>query len=50
MEAILILRDAGPDVPNPMNTEICVSLTSLEEYDGIEVESLSFDDDEDDNF
>ena len=28
MEAILILRDASPDVANPMNTEICVSLTS----------------------
>ena len=27
MEAILTLKDANPDVPNPMNTEITVSLT-----------------------
>lgn len=27
MEAILILRDKNPNVPNPMNTEIKVSLT-----------------------
>lgn len=50
MEAILILRDAGPDVANPMNTEICVSLTSLntDEAD-IETKSLStYDSDEDD--
>lgn len=27
MEAVLILRDTNPDVPNPMNKEIMVSLT-----------------------
>jgi hypothetical protein len=27
MEALLILRDSSPDVPNPMKTEITVSLT-----------------------
>ena len=27
MEAVLILRDSRPDAPNPMNTEIAVSLT-----------------------
>lgn len=29
MEAILILRDKNPNVPNPMNTEISVSLTEV---------------------
>lgn len=50
MEALLILRDANPDVPNPMNTEICVSLTSLaEEDDEIETTAISsYDSDEDD--
>ena len=49
MEAILILRDAGPDVPNPMNTEICVSLTSLN-TDESELEKImsTYDSDEDD--
>lgn len=28
MEAILTLKDTSPDVPNPMNTEISISLTS----------------------
>ena len=33
MEAILILRDKNPDVPNPMNCEVQVSLTKIEEVD-----------------
>ena len=51
MEALLILRDASPDVANPMNTEVCVSLTSLiEEDDEMETTSVipSYDSDEDD--
>ena len=27
MEAILILRDKSPNVPNPMNREVAISLT-----------------------
>ena len=42
MEAILIFKDKNPDVPNPMNTEIVVSLT---EPVSDEVESSSFEDD-----
>lgn len=54
MEALLILRDAGPNVPNPMNTEVCISLTSLtldddEDIDTNIVPSES-DDDSDDDF
>lgn len=33
MEAKLILTDARPDVPNPMNKEIVVSLTSYDDND-----------------
>lgn len=50
MEAILTLRDAGPNVPNPMNTEITVSLTSLntEEDDTLYESQLSEPDSDDD--
>ena len=49
MEALLILRDASPDVANPMNTEVCVSLTSLVEEDEMDINSIpSYESDEDD--
>ena len=38
MEAILTFRDKNPDVPNPMNTEITVSLT--DEIDEEDSENL----------
>ena len=43
MEAILIFKDKNPDVPNPMNKEVVVSLT---EPVSDEVESLSFESNE----
>ena len=41
MEAVLILRDKNPNVPNPMNREVMVTLTEtdiddLEENDTFE--------------
>ena len=54
MEAILTFRDKNPDVPNPMNTEITVSLTDeIDEEDSenlyamIEDSDNSSDDDSD---
>lgn len=46
MEAILIFKDKNPDVPNPMNKEVVVSLT---EPVSDEVESLSFESNENDD-
>lgn len=50
MEALLILRDSNPNVANPMNTEICVSLTShSDDEPDTETEVLStYESDEDD--
>lgn len=45
MDAVLTFRDKNPDVPNPMNTEISVSLTEIIEEDNYPSES---EDDSDD--
>lgn len=52
MEAILILRDAGPDVPNPINGEISVSLTSENENNEDEetLSTIISESDEDDDY
>lgn len=50
MEAILILKDAGPNVPNPMGTEIAVSLTSVTSDDIETVKPLPADMDSDDDW
>ena len=43
MDAILTFRDKGADVPNPMNTEISVSLTEFVDDEEIEYDD-SFED------
>lgn len=50
MEAILILKDAGPNVPNPMGTEIAVSLTAIDHDDIGTIKPLPTDLDNDDDW
>lgn len=49
MEAILTFRDRSPDVPNPMNTEITVSLTDAINDEDLDYTMITDYDDSSDN-
>ena len=49
MEAILILKDANPDVPNPIGKDIAISLTKATD-DDFAMEMTSTDNSESDDY